>query len=95
MATTPTPLMPTSVTPAEPLAVARGLIAAVADAAEGERHTTLYWAIRRAAEEGLLDGSHGLQTAFADAARDAGLFPDEIENTITDAIATARAVGGR
>lgn len=70
------------------------MIAAVRDAAEGERHKVLYWAVRRAAEEGLLDVASHLDVALADVARDAGLPDDEIESIITDAVAAARAAGG-
>ena len=73
----------------------RGLVAVVANAAPGQRHTALYWAARRAAEEGLLDVEGYLDVALADAARDAGLAAEEIESTIGDAVAAARPVGVR
>lgn len=73
----------------------RGLVGVVAHAAAGQRHIALYWAARRAAEEGLLDVECYLDVALADAARDVGLAPEEIERTIGDAVAAARAVGGR
>jgi hypothetical protein len=72
----------------------RGLVAVVAKAEPGQRHIALYWAARRAAEEGLLDVECYLDVALADAARDAGLGIDEIERTIGDAVTAARA-GGR
>jgi hypothetical protein len=65
----------------------RGLVRAVANAAEGQRHTVLYWAACRAAYEGLLDEQDPIYTALADAAADSGLPSDEIERTISDAIA--------
>ncbi len=67
----------------------RGLIHTVANATEGERHSILYWAARRAAGEGLLDDGDSLYTALADAAADTGLPSDEIQRTISDAIAAA------
>ena len=72
----------------------RGLVDVVANAAAGQRHIALYWAARRAAEEGLLDVEGYLDVDLADAARDAGLAPDEIERTVTDAVMAARAGGG-
>lgn len=66
----------------------RGLIAAVANACEGERHTTLYWAAMRAADDGILDGHGGLQAALVEAACDAGLPVDEIDSIITDVVGT-------
>ena len=72
----------------------RGLVDVVANAAAGQRHIALYWAARRAAEEGLLDVEGYLDIALTDAARDAGLAPDEIERTVTDAVMAARAGGG-
>ena len=72
----------------------RGLVDIVANAAAGQRHIALYWAARRAAEEGLLDVEGYLDVDLADAARDAGLAPDEIERTVTDAVMAARAGGG-
>lgn len=72
----------------------RGLVGVVANAAAGQRHIALYWAARRAAEEGLLDVEGYLDVALADAARDAGLAADEVERTIGDAVAAARATGG-
>ena len=73
----------------------RGLVGVVAKAGPGQRHLVLYWAARRAAEEGLLDVDGYLDVALADAARDVGLPPDEIERTIGDAVAAARPVGVR
>ncbi len=73
----------------------RGLVGVVAHAAAGQRHIALYWAARRAAEEGLLDVEGYLDVALADAARDAGLAADEIESIIGDAVAAARLVGVR
>ena len=73
----------------------RGLVGVVANAAAGHRHIALYWAARRAAEEGLLDVEGYLDVDLAEAARDAGLAPQEIERTITDAVAAARAGWGR
>ncbi|MDM4138779.1 MULTISPECIES: bifunctional DNA primase/polymerase [Mycobacterium] len=67
----------------------RGLVRAVANAAEGQRHSTLYWAACRAAEDGLLQEDNAVYTALADAASGAGLPSSEIERTISDAIATA------
>ena len=74
---------------------ARGLIEAVTDAALGERHTTLYWAACRAAEDGLLsDVDDRIGEALADAASAAGLRYSEINATITDAVWAAHAARG-
>lgn len=73
----------------------RGLVSVVANAAAGQRHIALYWAARRAAEDGLLDVEGYLDVDLAAAARDAGLGADEIERTITDAVMAARPTGVR
>lgn len=65
----------------------RGLVRAVENAAEGQRHSILYWAACRAADEGLADEDDPIYTALADAAAGAGLPSGEIERTIADAIA--------
>ncbi|WP_156685623.1 bifunctional DNA primase/polymerase [Mycobacterium sp. Marseille-P9652] len=65
----------------------RGLVRTVANASEGQRHSVLYWAACRAADEGLIDEDDPIYAALADAAADAGLRSDEVERTICDAIA--------
>ena len=73
----------------------RGLVAVVAGAPEGQRHIALYWAARRAAEEGLLDADGCMDVTLADAARRSGLYDHEIEHIIGDAVAAARPIGVR
>ncbi|WP_293041134.1 bifunctional DNA primase/polymerase [Mycobacterium sp.] len=65
----------------------RGLVRAVENAAEGQRHSILYWAACRAADEGLFNDDDPIYAALADAASGAGLPSGEIERTIADAIA--------
>lgn len=72
----------------------RGLVRTVANAPEGQRHSVLYWAACRAADEGLIGEEDPIYTALADAAADAGLPSEEIERTIGDAIATVLAQEG-
>jgi Bifunctional DNA primase/polymerase, N-terminal len=72
----------------------RGLVRAVANAAEGQRHSILYWAACRAADEGLIDEEDPIYTALADAASGTGLPSTEIERTISDAIAAVLMQGG-
>lgn len=67
----------------------RGLIASIANAPDGQRHNTLYWATRRAAEQGLFDVPDCFEVALVEAAQESGLPRDEIESVIGDAIAAA------
>jgi Bifunctional DNA primase/polymerase, N-terminal len=59
-----------------------GLVAAVAEAAEGARNGVLYWAARRALEFGTYQHIRG---SLADAARSAGLTDREIDTTLRSA----------
>ncbi len=78
----------TRLSPGEARRKCRGLVRAVADAPEGQRHSVLYWAACRAADEGLVDEEDPIYAALADAAADTGLPSDEVGRTIGDAIAT-------
>ncbi|MEM6108475.1 bifunctional DNA primase/polymerase [Mycobacterium sp. 050272] len=80
--------------PSEVRRKCRGLVRAVANAPEGQRHSVLYWAACRAADEGLVDEGDPIYAALADAAADAGLPSREAERTIGDAIAAVLAQEG-
>jgi hypothetical protein len=61
---------------------ADGLVAAVANAQDGNRNKTLYWAARRAGDEGTLDQVRDL---LADAAAHAGLAERAVQSTLASA----------
>lgn len=63
-----------------------GLVASVATAQEGKRNNTLYWAARRAVDEGTL---HELRDELADAAIAGGLDERSVQTTLTSAARAA------
>lgn len=80
--------------PAQKLRRCRGLVDAVSDAVEGDRHNVLFWAACRAAEDGLLrEEDDPIWTALAEAADAAGLDHDEIHRVLHGAIAIAGQEG--
>lgn len=77
--------LPTRITsPDDAVAVLGRLAGSVTHAGEGRRNNYLYWAVRRAVEEGI-PVAHAVK-AMAAAAREAGLDEDETEKTIESAI---------
>lgn len=64
----------------------RGLVRKVAESAEGERHSLLYWAAARAAAEGLVDREDPFFDTLTDAAIGAGLPEGEVVRVISDAV---------
>lgn len=71
----------------------RGLIRAVTEAAEGERHRLLFWAAARASSDGLTDPEDRFYAELADAAASAGLHDEEINRVIADGIVAGREDG--
>ena len=67
-------------TPSRAVAIAHGLFRVVADAAEGERNSTLFWAACRAREHGL-DAAAASEILIAAATR-SGLGEREARTTI-------------
>lgn len=70
--------------PDDVVAVLGRLAGSVAYAGRGSRNNYLYWAVRRAIEEGCPVGP--ATKVFRAAAEDAGLDPDEAEKTIESAL---------
>ena len=80
--------------PSQTLRRCRGLVDTVTNAVEGERHSVLFWAACRAAEDGLLaDEDDQIWTALAEAADAAGLDSDEIHRVLQGAINIAGQEG--
>ncbi len=77
--------LPTRIaSPDDAVAVLGRLAGSVAHAGEGQRNNYLYWAVRRALEEGI-PPTHAI-TAMRAAAQEAGLDKDEIEKTLESAV---------
>lgn len=72
-------------TPEDVVAVLGRLARAVTTAGEGSRNNFLYWAVRRAVEEGV--PARHAETALSAAGLEAGLDPEEVEKTIESALA--------
>lgn len=70
--------------PADVVDVLGRLAGSVRKTGEGRRNNYLYWAMRRAIEEGV--PPRHARTVLTAAGRDAGLEPDEVEKTIESAL---------
>lgn len=71
-------------TPDDAIAVLGRLAAAVINAGEGSRNNYLYWAVRRAVEEGIPD--RHARAVLSVAGVEAGLDADEVEKTVESAL---------
>ena len=78
-------VLPTRVASPDAVASVLGRLAgSVEHAPEGRRNNYLYWAVRRAIEEGVPEGP--ARKVLTVAAGESGLTDDEIEKTIESAV---------